>query len=327
MVLFQYTIVVFLYDNRTIVLRVSERIEMATPKRLRKEDIEKARQRLLAAIFSEQPDDRYVKKQGIKQLMSTLIAARERGMAFEKIAQILAEAGFELTVETLRSYYFELKTQDELAAQAARHARKVSETRQAIERESLDQHTAHAAMLAENYVRREQPGAKLANVFSGNNVGDVRGPAEVLTPKDEPKTVDLGRTKTASRQVAPPKQKPDAAPMPQKKPEREELAPQVYRPPMAAPRAEVRPDEATAEDAGEPLTLDEVERASNATDERTVLEEDVTLRGEYVIYASGRPFRGYLAKKQIHLLRIVGKLVAPTRGRSSKDFVAMPSKL
>ncbi len=316
-----------LYDNRIVIQRINEGIEMATPKRLQKEDIEKARQKLLAAIFSDHSDDRYAKKQGVKQLMSTLIAARERGMPFEKITQILAEAGFELSVETLRSYFFELKTQEELAAEAARHARKVSETRQAIERESLDQHTAHAAVLAENHVRREQPGAKLVNAFSANQTVPASGAAGIVTQKDEPKTVDLGRTKMASRPVAVPKQKPDTVPMPQKEPTKEELAPQTSRPPMDAARPEVRQDEATAEDAGEPLTLDEVERASNATDERTELAEDVTLRGEYVIYVSGRPFRGYLAKKQIHLLRTVGKLVAPTRGRSSKDFVAMPSKL
>jgi hypothetical protein len=164
MVPFQYAIVVFLYDNRTIVLRVRERIEMATPKRLRKEDIEKARQRLLAAIFSEQPDDRYVKKQEFKQLMSTLIAARERGMAFEKIAQILAGAGLEWIVETFRSCCIELKTRDELAAEAIQHARKVSEIRQAIERKLLDQHTEHAALLSENPVPRERPGR--VNAFS-----------------------------------------------------------------------------------------------------------------------------------------------------------------
>jgi len=157
MMLLQYAIVVLLYGNIIMVMRVSERIQMATPKRLKKEEIEKARQKLLVAIFSEQPDERYTKKQGIKQLMSTLIAARECGMAFEKIAQILAGAGFELTVETLRSYYFALKTQEELAAEAVIHAGKIVEIRQAIERQSLDQHTEHAPGLAENHVLRTQP--------------------------------------------------------------------------------------------------------------------------------------------------------------------------
>ncbi|MFP3813913.1 hypothetical protein, partial [Bacillus sp. SIMBA_005] len=60
--------------------------------------------------------------------------------------------------------------------------------------------------------------------------------------------------------------------------------------------------------------------------DRTELEEDVELRGDNVYYASGRPFKGNLTKRQIHLLRTVGRLMAPTKGESSRDFVTMATK-
>jgi hypothetical protein len=76
------------------------------------------------------------------------------------------------------------------------------------------------------------------------------------------------------------------------------------------------------------MTLTAIEAASRETEERTDLLDDVELReGELVFYVSGQPFHGFLSQRQIRLLRTVGKIIAPTKGRSSKDFVAMPTKL
>ncbi len=74
-------------------------------------------------------------------------------------------------------------------------------------------------------------------------------------------------------------------------------------------------------------TIEEIEKVSLATDDRTILEEDLLVKDNKVFFASGKAFEGYLSKKQIHLLRSVGKIVAPTSGRSSKEFVSMPTKL
>jgi hypothetical protein len=61
--------------------------------------------------------------------------------------------------------------------------------------------------------------------------------------------------------------------------------------------------------------------------DRTELGEDVELRGDYVHYASGRPFRGALSKRQIHLLRTVGRLIATTNEESHREFVVASTKL
>ncbi|WP_310725095.1 hypothetical protein, partial [Burkholderia multivorans] len=148
---------------------------MATQKRLQKEDIERARQVLLAAIYSELPDDRFIKKQAVRQLLSTLIAARDSGMPFEKIAEVLKTAGLEISSETLRSYFFELKTQEELAAEAQRHAKKVLQTKSALERRALEQHVEHAASLAVDHVRRVQASPRLVNAFTTGSEPSASG--------------------------------------------------------------------------------------------------------------------------------------------------------
>lgn len=76
------------------------------------------------------------------------------------------------------------------------------------------------------------------------------------------------------------------------------------------------------------MTLTAIADASLATDERTELLEDVELRtGDLVYYVSGKPFEGFLAQRQVFLLRTVGRLIAPTKTRTSKDFVKMPENL
>ncbi|MGY8527574.1 hypothetical protein [Paracidovorax citrulli] len=282
---------------------------MATPKKIEKDDIEVARQRLLAAIYSELPDDRYLKKQAVQQLLSTLIAARERGLSFEKIAEILQESGLDLPPSSLRSYYFELKTKADLAAEAERHARKVAATRAAIERKALEQHAEHGAAIAEQYARASQPKPRLVNAFSDLQAAAAGG-------GQQPK-----RREQATRALP-------ATALSQS--EEEGLM-------GSAAEASPEPPIPTSEDARNvvasqaksirALTLAEVEAASAATESRTELGEDVELRGDQVFFVSGRPFAGCLTKRQIHLLRSVGRIVAPTKGKSSKDFVTMPSKL
>ncbi|MCW3585147.1 hypothetical protein [Burkholderia cenocepacia] len=300
---------------------------MATQKRLQKEDIERARQVLLAAIYSELPDDRFIKKQAVRQLLSTLIAARDSGMPFERIADVLKTAGLEISSETLRSYFFELKTQEELAAEAQRHAKKVLQTKSALERRALEQHVEHAASIAVDHVRRVQASPRLVNAFSTGSEPSASSssPAEAKTMSSRQASV----TKLTGARPASP-----AAPIL----------------PLAAESARVDSEKGggsgsegaafsalpTSESQSAPvasngeegaLTLAAIEQVSLATEERAVLEEDVELRGDLVFYVSGKPFQGSLTKKQIHLLKTVGRIIAPTKGKSSKDFVAMPPKL
>jgi len=301
---------------------------MATPKKIEKNNIEVARQRLLAAIYSELPDDRFLKKDAVKQLLSTLIAARERGLAFEKIAEILQGSGLELPAVTLRSYFFELKTQAELATEDARHAKKIAETRDAIHRKVLDRHADHAAELAAQHARKLQSTAKLVNAFGGEPPAEQVAASQSRRPVAPEKPSKLSTARPASPAAPVP---PPAAPEPARLTREEEggQARGYVRDVSSLPTSEANPVQgALHRKDGEPLTLGVIEAASLASDERTELEEDVELRGgDLVFYVSGRPFHGLLSKRQVHLLRSVGRIVKPTKGNSSKDFVAMPTKL
>lgn len=99
-------------------------------------------------------------------------------------------------------------------------------------------------------------------------------------------------------------------------------------PRKAEPAAHDAMQAASARLAGdEAATLDDIERLPEATEEKTAVTEDLIVRDGRVYCASGAAFRGALTRKQIHLLRTVGRIVARTMSRTSKDFVRMPSKV
>jgi DNA-binding transcriptional MerR regulator len=274
----------------------------STRRKIEKTEIEGARQRLLEAIYSELPDDRFPGREAVKQLLGTLIAARERGLPFERIAEILQQADVELSPSTLRRYFFELKTDAGLAADSIRHSRKVAQTRDAIRKQVLERHTEHANELAAMRAHLIKATPQPVNAFSDN---EAYSGASNTTQEDEARTVkkklDAGTTQPAL----------PAAPLP----------------PPVAPEA-ARFNSGRGEAAGIPMTLTAIEAASRATEERTALLDDVELRDvELVFYVSGQPFYGFLSQRQIRLLRTVGKIIAPTRGQSTKDFVSMPTTL
>ncbi|MFC4484298.1 hypothetical protein [Cupriavidus campinensis] len=287
---------------------------MATPKKIEKDEIEVARQRLLAAIYSELPDERFLKKQAVKQLLSTLMAARERGLSFEKISEILQASGLDLPISSLRSYYFELKTQHDLSAEAQRHARKVSETREAIQRKLLERHVQHGAAIAERYAERAAP--RLVDAFALDSTPHHIQDAQLQT-RDRPNKGNRVPARPASPAALNPPQAPDSGRL--NSVEEGDLG-------AGGQTLTLPTSEANSVDRRAP-TLAQVEEASLASEVRTDLAEDLELRGEFVFYVSGKPFEGTLTKKQIHLLRSVGRIVAPTKGKSSKDFVAMPGRL
>jgi hypothetical protein len=305
---------------------------MPRPKKIEKSDIEIARQKLLEAIYSELPEDRFQKKEAVKQLLSTLIAARERGLPFEKIAEILQASGVELPAITLRAYFFELKTQAELAAESVRHARKVAETREAIQRRVLEKHVEHGAELAAKRARQTQANPRFVNAFEQSGVEPEA--ANVPAMRTEPRAQNpAGILKRETARPASP-----AAPLPPPAaPEAARINSEGGGAAEASGKSTVAgiPTSEKAESAspairadGSPMTLTAIEAVSRETETRTDLLDDVELReGELVFYVSGQPFHGFLSQRQIRLLRTVGKIIAQTKGRSSKDFVSMPTKL
>lgn len=296
---------------------------MAQMRRVAKENIEKARQLLLSEIFREQTDDRFVKREAVKQLLGPLIAARDSGLSFEEIAKVFEKAGLELSPTTLRSYYFELKTAEELAREARRHAEKVTKAKAAIDKKFLELHNVHGQSVAMQYAN--------AHFAEPTFYSTLEQSPDAATGETSRRVPGVGEVETSPQATAPaptaPAPRPtgqSAAGEPQKatsKAKREEKAVSTSSNVEEIERSLSREINAVAK------TIDEIETASLATEERTVLEDDLVVKDGKVLYASGRAFLGYLSKKQVHLLRSVGKVIAPTAGRSSKEFVAMPPKL
>lgn len=304
---------------------------MASQKKFERSEIEIARQRLLEAIYSELPDDRFRKRDAVKQLLSTLIAARERGLPFDKIAEILKESGVDLPTETLRSYFFELKTQSELAAESIRHAQKIALTRDSIQKQVREKHTEHGNAVATRRARLTQATPPLTDAFGDElqQQSESVDPAPALrnTMPTNNKISDRVNTRPASpaAPVLPP-----AAEKPVRI-ESDGAGPGTAVDIQTAsplPTSEIAFRAAPDVQSRGAMTLADIEQASLATEERTELLGDVELRaGDLVYYTSGQPFHGLLSRAQIRALRTLGRVFAPTKGRTSKDFVSMPIKL
>lgn len=306
---------------------------MASLQRVEKENIEKARQLLLLEVYREQNDDRYVKREAVKQLLAPLIAARESGLSFEDIAKVFEKAGLVLTPSTLRSYYFELKTEADLATSARKHAEKVAQTKRAIDQQMLEKHNRHADRVALAHATRLNQSPKLIDALAQTDpsalppTGPAQGPVSAQKSGARPPVAAAAPTPAVPPVSARDRREGGevAAAEPASSPAPDTAAPAPTNQTTAG-RASHRP---AASDDTAPVakTLTEIEQLSLATDDRTVLEDDVIVKDDLVLYVSGKPFVGTLSKKQIHLLRSVGKIIAPTTGRSSSDFVKMPGKL
>lgn len=267
---------------------------MGQIQRVAKENIERARQLLISEILREQQSDRFIKREAVKQLLGPLIAARSSGLSFEEISKVFEKAGLELSPKTLRSYYFDLKTADELAREAQRHAGMIARAKARIDKKYLELHSVHGQSEATRYTDAHLAKSMFYTAFNQS--------PETATDEEIPQVLETKEAEPSRQAVAP-------VPVGMEYDTREigqSLSKEI---------------DAMAK------TIDEIEMASQVTEERTVLEDDLTVKDGRIFYVSGRAFRGYLSKKQIHLLRSGGKVIAPMSGRSSKEFVAMPLKL
>lgn len=297
--------------------------------------VKRVRQLSCSEVFWKQADERFVKRQVVKQLLGPLIAARENGLSFEQIAAVFERARLPIAAETLRSYFFELKTEAELAREARRHAARVTATKQTIDRQLLEIHQRHGHERAYEFMAGAHQAPRLYNALGeASATTATAAPAAVLPLPAAPATQPEAVLERPAAPAAAPAQPARAA--------RDEK--QVNAPPTAAERTALsavpREPEASAvgsaataaataqaTQAGEALTIDDIEQLSEGVEDKTVVTEDLSVREGRVYCASGTPFRGTLTRKQIHVLRTVGRIIARTIGRTSKDFVRMPSKI
>jgi hypothetical protein len=218
-------------------------------------------------------------------------------MAFDTIARILQDAGLDLPALTLRTYFFDLKRRAESTMEVSRHVKKVAQARAAIQRQVLDRHVEHAHSVVAEHARQMPSAPRLVNADAEEPRSNEEGSWHAVNGHAAQK---LSMTRSNNGAAGP----------------------------HEFPTLEVRiPATTLPDDSVQVLTLEAIEKVSLLALDRTELEEDVELRGDKVYYATGRPFRGTLTRRQVHLLRTVGRLIAPTKGESSRDFLVTPTKL
>lgn len=296
------------------------------------------------------------RKQAVKKLFGPLMAAWEAGVPFDKMAHDLTTNGIEITPSTLRSYFFDLKTDDQLAAENALHEQKLNRIRGESECKQL----AQGMQLRRDLV---QAGAVLV---TGKHTTEIKAacqtPAPVLDAAlshqtgtglppgvckkalaesgSAPDTIDSSSPSTpnhmaitthrdirarrcviATKMMVESVVVSDALSNVDSGPLQVVTLKAAQRPAIAT----LAPRERLAVTRGK--TLEEIMQASIGQEE-TPYVEDLELRmGDEVWLASGKQFEGHLSPRTLHMLRTVGRVIAPTIGRTSKDFVVMAPDL
>jgi hypothetical protein len=270
---------------------------------------------LLANVYGDRASDRVVKKEAVRQLLAPIMAARDAGMTYEDISRLFTQGGLALEAETLRKYFGEAKLASDLAEDARRHADQVAKARGIIAR----RRSADAFEQADRVARE---GAAVST--SGSPAAGA-----ATSPGRDEKAVRLAvaagvRGGKGAQAPSPSPAAPSAAP----------AAPRpIALPQAAAARAKALPPTVSAESkrpalaTGPARTIDQIERDSAQIDQRFVLPHDLEVRDGKVFSTAGVPYDGMLTRKQLHLLRQVGRLMAPITGESSKAFVEMPERL
>lgn len=81
--------------------------------KVERREIQSAREALLLKLLSPDTDVKIRQRQFIKELMAEIKALRTLGIDFEEIANTLKEFGCKLSGETLRTYYYEEKREQD----------------------------------------------------------------------------------------------------------------------------------------------------------------------------------------------------------------------
>lgn len=356
---------------------------MAAIRDVNADAIDAARRSVIELTFEHQTTARVARKQAVKELFGTLLASWEAGVPFTKMATALNTCGIQITPDTLRSYFFELKTADQLRAGHAEHERAMDKIRKENETRQRAKDLLHARELT-------QAGTDLV---SNAHDAKVTAASQVATQAVEAARFAAGQTvpaivrqrdqsmvqgaskignDTANALEVPPSAEVDLAPVPPMLGTASASARKLDRPRSASqlgqtlakdvsnvgnesdpvaksqirvetdsvpvrPEVEgVKPTTSTPEASASAAcarqevhakTLDEVARISQGRKETPYTENLVLREGDTVWFETGKPFDGYLSPRTIHTLRNIGRVIAPTEGRTARDFVAMSHEL
>lgn len=282
--------------------------------------VNEARRLLLESVYSDEGEARYQRREVVRQLMGTIQAAKNTGLPFEKIAEIITQSGIEISVSTLKQYYYELKAEAEVAKHANRQAREIQDARRAVmtKRDMAIGSETHAAV---KKAAREKVTSRMTKS------------APVLMTHQELRREGDGTGSEKEETTPPPQRRRVREDKPP--PDRTEDAKQASgsSPPSPPPGDETASlDAAKAKlSRGRPLTIADLRALSSEVTGRVDLAEDVVLKDGHALYAkSGKPLDRALAGRQVTLLAQAKRLIASGSkdgNRSGSNFVKMPEKL
>jgi hypothetical protein len=278
------------------------------------------------------------------------------------MAKALTASGIQITTETLRSYFFELKTAEQLRAENAEHERAMAKIRKDNDVQQRAKDLQHARELAQAG-KELASSAREARVDAANQVAAQAVEAARRRPIGAASAA--GTRKQPARDASPVHSKAQPGQMTSARAQAGDAAhdapnvgnvgaghavqihaPEAAPAPAAAPVARVTVQGGTdgvgasvaelggssagqldGSQAGQAKTIDEIARASQGQKETAYSENLVLKDGNTVWYESGKAFDGFLSPRTLHTLRNVGRVIAPTEGRTAKDFVPMSHEL
>lgn len=266
-------------------------------------DVDRARIALLKSIYDENESEEIgARRRAVRQLMGPIIAARKSGKSFELISKILADADLQISPSTLRSYYFDFKAEVEASKVTSRLVKQVLETSDQLNmvratKKGADAHRSIA----------KEAGRKLASKMKLVSTAEMLADRQLKSDPDE-------------RPAKPPASAPRVPSTPSRK-----SATSTTPPPQSTPRT---PEKFS----GKAPTLEDLRKHAENAEGREELSEDVVLKADNrAYYASGEPFDGMLTARQIRLLEVSRRLVAPKKDGGSKrtagSFTTLPDKL
>ncbi|MFJ3317179.1 hypothetical protein ACIPLR_17630 [Herbaspirillum huttiense] len=267
------------------------------------EEFEPVREKLLQSIFAARKSDNFRKKSMVKALYPEIVSAKDTGLDFEQIAEVIKGAGVEIAPSTLRQYFYEIKRDRDLSALASKTSAQVSGLFKKTQQKALADTSRNSVLRAKEYASEAMSRPALAT--SPAIIARAGRDANIEALVGDPQVAKNATAGAAAPAVAP-TAKPSAA--------QPQAAPNKW-----SPRENQTPANSLAS----------IEIRSKIASEFPTLETDLELRKDGCVYEapSGAPYEGVLSARQILMLQRTKTLVGAPQGRTSGDFVKMNKKL
>lgn len=266
--------------------------------------LDSVRNGLLEAIFQAKAADSYKKISLVKKLFNEITAAKSAGLDFDQIAEVIEAngGGVSISASTLRTYYFQikgniaLKSENEIEKILKTHEQRLSNIR---DKESVAMARTYSQLMVQ---KREK---KIFSTEPGGEKNKKGG--------NVPVGLEHHQQSTNDRDVK----------------EAEKIPSNSLCEFDGGADMGVGPyPRMNSYDENQPLNhISQIERLSSVTNEFPTLEKNLVLVNDLVFDADNEAWAKALSPRNILILKTSKKLIAPSSGRTSNDFVPMKSVL